>query len=94
MKERIIEAIENNREAIISCGEYILNNPELGYKEFKTAEYVKSEFAKLGIAYRDNVAITGVIGVVGDPNADINVCVIGEMIFLRAPRTLAVIMLR
>lgn len=79
MKERIIEAIENNREAIISCGEYILNNPELGYKEFKTAEYVKSEFAKLGIAYRDNVAITGVIGVVGDPNADINVCVIGEM---------------
>lgn len=79
MKQQIINAIDANREAIIACGEYVLNNPELGFKEFKTSEYVKNEFKKLGIPFRDNAAITGVIGVVGDPDAEINVCIIGEM---------------
>ena len=42
MKKRIINAIDDNRDAIISCGEYVLNNPELGFKEFKTSEYVSN----------------------------------------------------
>ena len=29
MKQRIVEAIEANKEQIIACGEYVLNNPEL-----------------------------------------------------------------
>ena len=79
MKQKIIEAIDNNRESIIACGEYILNNPELGFKEVKTSNYIKEEFKKLGIPFVENLAITGVMGVVGNPNADINICVIGEM---------------
>lgn len=79
MKNKIIEAIDANKEAIYACGEYILNNPELGFKEYKTSDYVKNEFKKLGISFKENFAITGVIGVVGNPNADINICVIGEM---------------
>ena len=27
MKDKILKAIDENRDAIISCGEYILNNP-------------------------------------------------------------------
>ena len=79
MKNRIIKAIDDNRDAIISCGEYILHNPEMGYKEFKTSEYIKNEFNKLGISFKENLAITGVLGTIGNPNADINICVIGEM---------------
>lgn len=79
MKQQIIEAIDNNREQIIASGEYILNNPELGFKEIKTSNYIKEEFVKLGIPFQDNLAITGVMGVVGNPNADINICIIGEM---------------
>ena len=37
MKNKIIEAIDANKEAIYACGEYILNNPELGFKEYKTS---------------------------------------------------------
>ena len=79
MKNRIMQAIEDNREAIIACGEYILNNPELGFKEYKTSEYVKNEFKKLGVPFKENLAITGVMGEVGNPDADINICIIGEM---------------
>ena len=54
MKKQIIDVIEANKDAIIACGEYILNNPELGFKEYKTSEYVKQEFKKLGISYKEN----------------------------------------
>lgn len=79
MKNRIIESIDAGREAIIACGEYVLNNPELGYKEVKTSQYVKNEFEKLGIPFKENLAVTGVMGVIGNPDADINICIIGEM---------------
>ena len=49
MKEKIFNAIDKSREEIIACGEYILNNPELGYKEFKTSARVKEEFEKIGL---------------------------------------------
>ena len=79
MKNKIIDAIDKHRAEITACGEYVLSNPELGFKEFKTAEYVKKEFEKLNIPYIDNLAITGVKGTVGKEDAEINVCVIGEM---------------
>ncbi|MBR1969806.1 MAG: amidohydrolase [Clostridia bacterium] len=79
MKDRILKAIDENRDAIISCGEYILNNPEFGYKEIKTSQRVKEEFEKLGIPYKSELAVTGVKGVIGNKDAKINVCIIGEL---------------
>jgi len=83
MKNKIFETIDINKDAIIECGEYILNNPELGYKEFKTSQRVKEEFQKLGIPYEDNLAITGVKGTVGKKDAKINICIIGELDAIR-----------
>ncbi|MBR5505416.1 MAG: amidohydrolase, partial [Clostridia bacterium] len=79
MKTKIIEAIDAHADDIINCGEYILHNPELGYKEFKTAQYVQKEFEKLGIPYRANLALTGVKGTVGNPDAEFNIAIIGEL---------------
>jgi len=79
MKEKIIQAIDEYREEIKACGRYILKNPELGYKEFKTAEIVKEEFKKLGIPFEDELAITGVKGTIGKNDAKINICIIGEL---------------
>ena len=61
MKQKIMEAIDRNAEAIIACGEYILRNPELGFKETKISAYVKEVFSKLGIPYQENLAVTGAI---------------------------------
>ena len=79
MKKRIIDTIDLYRQTIIDCGEKIKRNPELGYKEFKTAQTVKEHFETLGVPYEDSLAITGVKGVIGKKDAKFNVCVIGEL---------------
>lgn len=79
MKKRVFNAIDLHKEDIVRIGETVLNNPELGYKEYKTSALVKSEFEKLGIPYTDGLAITGVKGCIGNPDAKINICIIGEL---------------
>ena len=83
MKEKIIHAIDENRGEIIRCGEYVLSNPELGYKEFKTSQFVKTEFEKLNIPYTDGLAVTGVKGCISSGRPGPNVCIIGEMDAIR-----------
>ena len=51
--------------------------PEVGMKEFKTAEYVKEKLDEMGIPYRDKVGGTGVVGLI-EGNAP------GKCIALRA----------
>ncbi len=79
MKNKILSTIDNCREDIIAIGEEVLRHPELGFKEFKTAEVVKREFAKLDLDFRCELAVTGVKATVKIDDTPINVCVIGEM---------------
>lgn len=79
VKEKIIEAIDSMRDEIIEIGDYVLKNPEMGYKEYKTAELVKNVFDKLGIEYRDKLALTGVKGEICGNGEGPNICIIGEM---------------
>lgn len=60
MKTAVCETIDKHRDEIIAIGRSILENPELGFKEFKTAALVKETFAKLGLPFEDGLAITGV----------------------------------
>lgn len=83
MKEKILQTIDAFRDDIIRCGEYVLAHPELGYKEFQTAAFVRSEFDKLGIPYESGLAVTGVKGCVGAKNTGLNICIIGEMDAIR-----------
>ena len=79
MKNKILATIDVCREDIIAIGEDILRHPELGYKEFYTADVVKREFEKLGLDFRCELAVTGVKATVKIDDTPINVCVIGEM---------------
>ncbi len=38
LKERVIKAIEENKNIIIEAGRKIYKNPEFGYKEFETTK--------------------------------------------------------
>ena len=78
MKKEVLKAIDDYREKIIGCGEYILNHPEMGYKEYETSAFIKSELDGLGLTYKDGLAVTGVKATAGQPGG-INVCIIGEM---------------
>ena len=79
MKNRVLNKIDEHRADIIRIGETVLKTPELGFKEYKTSALVKEEFEKLGITYTDGLAITGVKGSVGNPDAKVNICIIGEL---------------
>ena len=48
MYRKIIEAVENNRKLILDTERYIWNNPETGYREWKTSKYLAEAFKSLG----------------------------------------------
>jgi amidohydrolase len=60
LKRRIDGAIDKRAEEIIGLGEQIRKNPELGFKEVKTARLVEETFGKLGLTPRAGLALTGV----------------------------------
>ena len=79
LKRRACEAIDKNRDKIIEIGESIFSEPELGYKEVKTAAKVKKIFDELGYEYEDEVAITGVIAPLKGKETKARVAVMGEL---------------
>jgi amidohydrolase len=60
VKRAVCQAIDDNGERIVALGESIRRNPELGFKEFKTARLVEETLGSLGLAARSGLAVTGV----------------------------------
>lgn len=85
LKARVADAIEANAQKIINIGEHIMKNPELGFKEFKTAKLVSEIFSELGLPHRSGIAITGVVAQLGSGNPGPNVAVMGELDSLHIP---------
>ena len=79
LKEYAINAIESNSEKIIAIGDAIYEEPELGYKEEKTAAKVKKVFDELNFKYRDEVAISGVVADLRGAESKLKVAVMGEL---------------
>jgi len=46
--DNLIKAVEKNRELILNAHEWLWKNPETGYREVKTSEYLEKEYEKLG----------------------------------------------
>jgi len=79
MKMAVCKAIDENAQAIKDLAVSIFNEPELGYKEFKTAGKIKEHLDKLGLEYTDGHAITGIITPLKGRSNNINVAVMGEL---------------
>ena len=60
LKREIVAAIERRAEEIVRLGEQIRRNPELGFREVKTARLVGETFAGLGLPPKTGLALTGV----------------------------------
>ena len=60
LKQCVFDAIERRSNEIIGIGEEIRCNPELGFKEFKTARLVETTLGSLGLKPRTGLALTGV----------------------------------
>lgn len=79
LKDAAIAAIDKHAEEITALGNSIYNEPELGYKEFKTAKKFTDFLDKLGVKYTDKVGITGVIAPFKGKESKLRVAVMGEL---------------
>jgi amidohydrolase len=88
LKARACAAIDAAGEEIVALGERIFRQPELGFKEERTAALVADAFARLGLPYRSGLAITGLradlAGGAAGPGAP-RLAVLGELDSLVCP---------
>ncbi|MDR3589035.1 MAG: amidohydrolase [Negativicutes bacterium] len=79
LKQQACAAIQAHAEEIRSLGEAILHEPELGFKETKTAEKVAAVLKQHAIPYTTGHAITGVKASLTGSQARRTVAVLGEL---------------
>lgn len=79
LKTQACQAIAQHSNELISLAEAIAQEPELGFKEYKTAAKIAKVFDKYNIPYQAGQAITGVKGRLTGKKSRRTVAVIGEM---------------
>ena len=85
LKQSVISAVESRRQQIMELAEKILHNPELGYREEKTAALVADELRKLGLTVRTGLAITGVRADIDSGRPGPKIAIMGELDALPVP---------
>ncbi len=79
LKALVCQAIDQRAREITGIAQHILDNPEPGFKEHKTARFVQEQFDKLGLPHRDGLALTGVKAWADGGSRGPVVAVIGEL---------------
>lgn len=79
LKRKVCDAIDARKADILALGNDIFREPELGYKETKTASKVEKVFADLGVSYEKGLALTGVKGRLKGRRSKRTVAVLGEL---------------
>lgn len=85
LKEQALQSIEDAREELIRAGETLYAMPETGFKEVKTAAFLKSALEGCGLTVRDGIALTGVKARAKGGRSLANVALMGEMDALLMP---------
>jgi amidohydrolase len=79
LKAKVCAEIDRRAEEIVAVSDHILRHPESGYREVGTAEYVARQFDRLGLKYRDGLALTGVKARMKGRAPGPTVAVLGEL---------------
>jgi amidohydrolase len=64
LKDRIRSLASEYLGEVTGIRRHLHRNPELSFREFKTAEYIASMLDEYGIPYKDKVAKTGIVGMI------------------------------
>ena len=78
-KRKVCEKIDAEADEIIRIAEALYKCPELGFKEYSTAELVESKFKELGLEHQSKLALTGVKGKLTGGGKGPTVAIIGEL---------------
>ena len=79
LKKKVSDRIDQRASDIVRLSKTILENPETGFREMKTAKLVSDCFKGASIKHRSGLAITGVKGELVGGSAGPSVALIGEM---------------
>ena len=60
LKTRAMEIIDSRADELVSLSRTILENPEPGFRETRTARLVAGKFAEMGMQARVGLGLTGV----------------------------------
>jgi amidohydrolase len=76
--ELVQKIAEKNFNEVLSIRRHLHMNPELSFHEFETAKFVASKLKEMNISFQDNVAGTGLVGIIRGKNDN------GKVVALRA----------
>ena len=85
LKNRVCAAIDSYADEIVSLGEAIMDDPELGFKEVRTANRVKQVLQDIGLECEEGLAITGIKAILRGDRPGPTVALMGELDALVVP---------
>ena len=85
LKKLAIEEIDRHRDTIIDTAQSIWNEPEEGFREYKTARKIEEIYRLLDIPYQKELAITGIKGTLQGVLEGPTIAILGELDAVRNP---------
>ena len=85
LKNKVCAAIDAHKTEIEAYANSVFNEPELGFKEVKTAAKLAAQFAKLGLSYETGLAITGVKARLKGSKPGPTIAILGELDAIVSP---------
>ena len=79
LKARVFDAIDDRADELVNLAQTILNQPEPGYREFKTAQLVCGKLAEMGLPFRSGLGLTGVRADLVGGSAGPTMALLGEL---------------
>ncbi len=79
LKKIVIAEVDKHRDVILQLGKKIYENPETGYKEYKTTEAVCDALKSLGLDVEENLAVTGCRARTNAQSKGPKIAIIGEL---------------
>jgi hypothetical protein len=76
--ELIKKIATQNFNEVVSIRRHLHMNPELSFQEFETAKFVAAKLKEMGVSFQDNVAGTGLVGIINGKKDN------GKVVALRA----------
>jgi amidohydrolase len=85
LKKQICKCIDEHQDMILGIADEIWENPERGFREYKTAALVKRVFQELELPVKDKIAITGCRAEIDTGRKGLTIAVLGELDALCLP---------
>ena len=85
LKDQVCREIGAREGQVVGIGEAIMDAPELGFKEVRTAQRVRVTFQEAGLPFQDQLGLTGVKAILKGGRPGPTVALMGELDALIVP---------